>query len=346
MASSSLPQETGAPQKEPAVPAPCWWTGAPGVSCKQKARNVDGKTVVTLEGLAQARRAGVGSWFCRRRSVPMRILLARHSHEVRGAAGQELLAYQGGRSPSTGREHVQVHWLREDRRGGDAGCGRERGEALPPLESTGAVGSRQSRYRGEDLVLGSKPFINDLRVPSMLHGAICFSEHPRGRVLRINTSKAVAYPGVVAVATAKDTPGQRYQGPKRADCPQLVDEGEETRCVADVLAAVAAETRNAARSRRFDRGRVRSSRACDRPLPGDVARRCPWFTPRSTKQSSWATCSRSPSSVVAMPTLPWPGRPMSSTRSSAPSGSPMAPWNRSRAWHSRKETAFTCSPRV
>jgi xanthine dehydrogenase molybdenum-binding subunit len=47
--------------------------------------------------------------------------------------------------------------------------------------------------------------------------------------------------------TAADVPGKRSQGLIRADWPVLVAEGETTRCVGDVLAAVAATSRRAAR---------------------------------------------------------------------------------------------------
>ncbi len=64
---------------------------------------------------------------------------------------------------------------------------------------------------------------------------------------RIDTASAAAYPGVVAVVTAADVPGERFQGLIRADWPVFVAPGETTRCVGDVLAAVAATTRRAAR---------------------------------------------------------------------------------------------------
>ena len=73
------------------------------------------------------------------------------------------------------------------------------------------------------------------------------SDHPRARVVRIDTAKAAAHPGVVAVVTSADVPGQNYQGDIRPDWPQLTGEGDTTRYVGDILAAVAAETRQAAR---------------------------------------------------------------------------------------------------
>jgi selenium-dependent xanthine dehydrogenase len=103
------------------------------------------------------------------------------------------------------------------------------------------------KYQGRELALGEKPFVNDMKAPGMLHGAIRFSDHPRATVLRIETSKARALQGVAAVVTWKDVPGQRTQGLITKDWRLLVAEGETTSYVGDILAAVAAETRELAR---------------------------------------------------------------------------------------------------
>jgi xanthine dehydrogenase molybdenum-binding subunit len=65
--------------------------------------------------------------------------------------------------------------------------------------------------------------------------------------VRIDTSRARALPGVRAVLTAADVPGERWVGLLINDWPSLVAEGEEVRCVGDVLAAVAADDRHTAR---------------------------------------------------------------------------------------------------
>ena len=50
--------------------------------------------------------------------------------------------------------------------------------------------------------------------------------------------------------TWRDIPGERIQGLLTADWPLIVAEGETTRYVGDVLAAVAAETRRSPRGAR------------------------------------------------------------------------------------------------
>jgi xanthine dehydrogenase molybdenum-binding subunit len=125
--------------------------------------------------------------------------------------------------------------------------GVRRGQPLPPIDTSGRVGSPTARYQGRELALGDKPYINDLTMPGLLHGAIRFADHPRAVVRAVDTARARAYPGVVAVLTAGDVPGDRVQGEITRDWPQLVAAGETTRYVGDVIAVVAAQTRAAAR---------------------------------------------------------------------------------------------------
>ena len=122
------------------------------------------------------------------------------------------------------------------------------GTPLPETDGSGRVGTRAARYQGRELALGDKPYINDLTMPGMLHGALRFSDHPRARIVSVDTSRATAYPGVVAVLVAADVPGDRTQGELTKDWVQIYGAGETTRYVGDVLAMVAAETRVAARA--------------------------------------------------------------------------------------------------
>jgi selenium-dependent xanthine dehydrogenase len=109
------------------------------------------------------------------------------------------------------------------------------------------IGTRAPRYEGRALALGEKQFIGDMVIRGMLHGALRLADHPRAVVTRIDVSRAAAHPGVVRVVTWRDVPGRREQGLIVPDWPQLVAEGETTRYIGDVLAAVAAESRQAAR---------------------------------------------------------------------------------------------------
>ena len=51
-------------------------------------------------------------------------------------------------------------------------AGVRAGGPLPAVDRSGRVGSRTARYQGRELALGDKPYVNDLSMPGMLHGAV------------------------------------------------------------------------------------------------------------------------------------------------------------------------------
>lgn len=115
-------------------------------------------------------------------------------------------------------------------------------------EGNGRIGTRQPKYEAAKLVLGQHEYVDDIRLPGMLHGALKFSDHPRAKVLQIDTSAAEKVEGVVRVFTAVDFPGDRFVGLIKQDWPQMIAAGETTRYVGDVLALVVAETDEIART--------------------------------------------------------------------------------------------------
>jgi len=115
-------------------------------------------------------------------------------------------------------------------------------EEVPEPTSDGKIGSRQPKYQASDLVLGQHEYVDDIRIPGMVYGAVRFSDHPRARVLSIDTQEVEAMPGVLRVLRAEDFPGDRFIGLIKQDWPQMIAVGETTRYVGDVLALVVAET--------------------------------------------------------------------------------------------------------
>jgi xanthine dehydrogenase molybdenum-binding subunit len=120
-------------------------------------------------------------------------------------------------------------------------------EEVPLPGSDGKIGSRHPKYQAQRLALGQHRYVDDIRLEGMRYGALRFSDHPRARVLNIETGAAEQLEGVIRVFTAKDIPGERYIGLIRQDWPVMVAVGEETRYVGDVLAGVVAESEAIAR---------------------------------------------------------------------------------------------------
>jgi len=113
-------------------------------------------------------------------------------------------------------------------------------------ESEG-IGSRLPKYEGLETVLGERPFTGDMFFNGMMYGALRLSGHPRAKIIGINTSKAEALEGVIRIVTAKDIPGERYIGLIFKDWPVMIDVGEITNFIGDVIAGVVAETEEIAR---------------------------------------------------------------------------------------------------
>lgn len=121
-----------------------------------------------------------------------------------------------------------------------------RGDLEPKkIEFKGLVGENVHRVDAEVKTLGTGKYVDDMQLSGMIYGSALRTKYPRALVKNIDTAEAEKIPGVVAVLTAKDIPGNRYIGHIVKDWPALIAVGEETRYVGDSVALVAAETREA-----------------------------------------------------------------------------------------------------
>jgi xanthine dehydrogenase molybdenum-binding subunit len=121
------------------------------------------------------------------------------------------------------------------------------GDPIPTPELPGGIGKSGAKYEGEELALGDRGYIDDLSIYGMLHASLRLTDHARADVLRINTAAAEAVPGVVAVFTGKDVPGELKVGLIHKDWPVFIPEGGRTSYTGDVLAIVVAEDDRTAR---------------------------------------------------------------------------------------------------
>ena len=221
--------------------------GAPKTTCAIPAEKLEGRSIVTLEGVPEPERklfadafqaaAGLQCGFCTP-GLALRIKWLTDQDRLLSRA-EIAKGLDGHLCRCTGYVRIvdAVELIQRAKRGGPA----------PQPLADGGVGAATARHRGDELTLGTRPFIADMEAPGLLHGAVALSPHARARVVRIDTRRARALPGVVAVATARDVPGDRWVGQLYGDWPVLVAEGEEVRYVGDVLAAVAAENPRIAR---------------------------------------------------------------------------------------------------
>ena len=118
----------------------------------------------------------------------------------------------------------------------------------PPAVVEGRIGDRLTKYEAHELALGDRGYVDDIRIPGMLHAALHLTGHARADVLGIDVSRALAAPGVCAVFTAADVPGELFVGIIYKDWPIMIPVGGRTSYAGDVLAVVVADTRDHARA--------------------------------------------------------------------------------------------------
>src|SRR5262249_37402558 len=118
-------------------------------------------------------------------------------------------------------------------------------EFEPALANT--VGGAGAKYKAGELAVGDRDYVDDMRVPGTLHAALHLTAHVRADVTSIDTAAAALAPGVVAVFTAADIPGELRVGIIHKDWPVMIPIGGRTSYGGDVLAVVVAETRQQAR---------------------------------------------------------------------------------------------------
>jgi CO/xanthine dehydrogenase Mo-binding subunit len=95
------------------------------------------------------------------------------------------------------------------------------------------------RPDGKEKVTGVGRYTADLNLTGQLYAKFRYADHPHARILSIDTTKARAVPGVLAVVTHQDVPDMLYGG--LAQDRRLFAK-DKVRWEGDVVAAVAART--------------------------------------------------------------------------------------------------------
>jgi aldehyde oxidoreductase len=220
------------------------------VSCQYPLEKAAGRAVVTLEGLPDEERrryaeafaacGGLQCGFC----IPGIVMRAKAQVDKKGESlTREDMSRHLGAHLCRCTGYVKIL---------DAIDAVARG-VLPEHAERGkrghaGVGASLPKYEARSLALGDRRYIDDLSVPGMLHAALRFTDHARAEVVRIHTAAASAAPGVVAVFTAADVPGELRVGIINLDWPVMIPEGGRTSYGGDVLAVVVAESRLEARA--------------------------------------------------------------------------------------------------
>ena len=92
------------------------------------------------------------------------------------------------------------------------------------------IGTSPARVGGRDRVTGHQAYVADNHLDGELHVRLVTVDQPRARILSIDTTAALAVPGVHAVLTAADLPQPvpRF-GPQWQDRPVIAVENDMVR---------------------------------------------------------------------------------------------------------------------
>ena len=215
------------------------------VACQCDMDKVEGTSVVTLEGVDEAERrifadafaacGGLQCGFC----IPGIVMRAKAQIDKKGSSlTREKMAPHLGAHLCRCTGYVKIL---------DAIEAVALGEVCSPALSA-EVGGGGAKYEAAPLTLGDRGYIDDIRVPGMLHAALHLTDHARADIIAIDATAALAAPGVEAVFTADDLPGELRVGLIHKDWPVMIPVGGRTSYAGDVIAVVVADTRDHARA--------------------------------------------------------------------------------------------------
>ena len=216
--------------------------GEPCRACIPDTERLDGKSILTVEGLSDFEKAvytyafgeagAVQCGFC----IPGMVLCAKSLLDKSPDPTDEQIrfAIRNNYCRCTGYVKI-IDAIRL------AGRILRDGKIPLPSETDWKLGSRVHRVDVEEKVLGYGKYPDDFYVDGMCYGGAVRSKHARARIVAIDPSAALKLPGVVAVLTAEDIPGENKIGHLKHDQYTLIPIGGLTHYLGDAIALVVAE---------------------------------------------------------------------------------------------------------
>ena len=215
-------------------------------ACVQKAGRLEGKHIVTVEGLSPREKdvfvyafgeaGAVQCGFC----IPGMVMCGKALIDVNPTPTRLEItaAIRNNICRCTGYKKIidgialAAEILRND-------------TPIPVVGGYRGVGDHCQRINVRTKVLGTGKYTDDLDdvdLPGMCYGSAIRSAYPRAIVKAIHTEKAKALPGIVCVLTAEDIPGSVKVGHLKVDWDTLIPVGTTTHYLGDAIVMVAAET--------------------------------------------------------------------------------------------------------
>ena len=215
--------------------------GKPTKSCVKTTDQMDGKTILTVEGLTDFEKevytyafgtaGAVQCGFC----TPGMVLCAKGLLDKTLHPTREEAAYAIRNNICRCTGYIKII---------DAiliAADLLRAGTVPKPPENWSLGQRVPRIDVREKVTGTGIYTDDLYAEGMLHGSAVRSAYPRARVLAIHTEEAEKLPGVVGIYTAKDVPGNNKVGHLVKDWDTMIAVGDITHYLGDAICLVAAE---------------------------------------------------------------------------------------------------------
>jgi len=212
-------------------------------ACIQRTDRLEGKHIVTVEGLSDREKqvyayafahcGAVQCGFC----TPGMVISAKALIDVNSdpTADDVKDAIKANICRCTGYKKIEEAILLA------AKLFRENAK-VPYTPYKGLVGESVLRVDARGKTLGTSLYADDLTFPGMVYGSAVRSAYPRARVLSIDATEAQALPGVLGVFTADDVPGKKKIGHLKQDWDVMIPVGSITHYLGDAIALVAAQT--------------------------------------------------------------------------------------------------------
>ena len=216
--------------------------GRPTRACIPQTDKLEGKSVLTVEGLtdfekrvytyAFGQAGAVQCGFC----IPGMVMCAKALLDTNPSPTREEAAFaiRNNICRCTGYVKIidAVLLAAELLRAGE----------VPEAPSDWSLGARAPRVDVEEKVTGTGIYPDDVYMDGMLYASAVRSQYPRARVLAIHTEEAKALPGVAGVFTAADIPGSNKVGHLKKDWDTMIAVGDVTHYLGDAVCIVAAES--------------------------------------------------------------------------------------------------------
>ena len=216
--------------------------GKPTRACIPQTDKLEGKTIVTVEGLTDFEKevytyafghaGAVQCGFC----IPGMVMCAKGLLDVNPVPTREDAAFAIRNNICRCTGYVKIidailmaaELFREGK--------------VPEDSTDWSLGQRVPRVDVKEKVTGTGQYPDDIYLDGMIYGSAVRSQYPRARVLAIHTEEAKALPGVVGVFTAADIPGNNKVGHLKKDWDTMIAVGDITHYLGDAICLVAAET--------------------------------------------------------------------------------------------------------